>query len=53
MVEYMVKEGVWKEVQPEFPRRFLPVLTVIGLSHKITKIRVRLDAKNKFKGECK
>ena len=49
-VDDMVKEGIWREVQPDVPKRFLPVLTVVDLNRETTKIRVCLDAKSKFKG---
>ena len=49
-VEYMIREGVWREVSPDYPKRYLPLLTVVNLDRETTKVRICLDARCKFKG---
>ena len=46
----MVKNGIIYEVDPEYPKRYLPLLAVINLEKDSSKVRICLDAKCKFKG---
>ena len=45
----MIKQGVLKLVDDQYPKRYLPLLAVIDLERDSTKVRVCLDAKTKFK----
>ena len=46
----MIKEGILRKVNDDVPKRYLPLLAIVDLNRKSTKVRVCLDAKCKYKG---
>ena len=46
----MIKEGILRKVNDDVPKRYLPLLAIVDLNRKSTKVRVCLDAKYKYKG---
>ena len=46
-VEEMISMGILKEVDKNYPTRYLPLLAVVDLNRESTKIRVCLDAKSR------
>ena len=48
--EGMIKEGIWQQVDADYPKRYLPLVVVVDLEKETSKVRVCLDAKRKFKG---
>ena len=46
----MITLGVLKNVNPSYPKRYLPLLVVVNLERESTKVRVCLDSKTKFWG---
>ena len=48
----MIKDGIWKKVDPNYIKRFVPLLTVVKMDRETSKVRVCLDSKRKFGGVC-
>ena len=48
-VNNLIKEGILRKVYDDVPKRYLPLLAIVDLNRKSTKIRVYLDAKCKYK----
>ena len=49
-MEEMISTTVLRPVNPNFPKRYLPLMTVANLDRETTKLRICLDSKAKFGG---
>ena len=47
-IQEMIKIGVIRKVEDDYPRRYLPMLAVTKMDRETTKVRICLDAKTKF-----
>ena len=46
-VKEMIEDGILCKVNDDFPKRYLPLLAIVDLSRKSTKVRVCLKEKVK------
>ena len=49
-IEEMISLNILRKTEPDYPRRYLPLLAVINLERDSTKLRVCLDSRAKFSG---
>ena len=49
-IKEMVDMGVLRKVEMDYPKRYLPLLTITNLERESTKVRICMDARCKFKG---
>ena len=49
-IKEMIKNGIIYKADPEYPKRYLPLLDVINFNKDSSKVRICLDTKSKFKG---
>ncbi len=46
----MIKDGIWRKVDPNYPKRFIPLIAVVEMERETSKVRVCLDSKRRFRG---
>ena len=49
-IEEMISLQVLRKTEPNYPKRYLPLLAVVNLARQSTKVRVCLDSRTKFSG---
>lgn len=49
-IENMKENGVLRQVEEDVPRRYLPLIAVVDLTRKSTKVRICLDSKSRYRG---
>lgn len=47
----MVKNGILRKVDHNYPKRYLALLAVVNLDRESTKVRICLDSRCKFDGK--
>ena len=49
-IEEMVSNGILRQTDPTYPKRYVPLIAVIDLDRESSRVRVCLDAKAKYHG---